>query len=150
MKQIKGFKDGIYFHTWFDSIYSTKHWVIVCPEEVSDARDFFKRITKLDLETGKGALAMCVEALAPPAENQNIFLILRAGCSMGNIVHESVHAKNYVFAFHGIKPDQDNDEHEAYYVDYLFKNAGAVIDDYWDKTNKKDGKRGRKGIKRNS
>jgi hypothetical protein len=146
MKQISGFKDGIYFHQWKDQQYSTNFWVIICPEGMEDVKPFIKRLTRTELEISKGSLAMCLQRFQPPDDRHNVMILLRAGCPLHNIVHECVHAKNYVFEHHGVRPDVDNDEHEAYYVDYLFKNTKAVLDDYWNITNKvKNGKQGRKG-----
>jgi hypothetical protein len=38
----------------------------------------------------------------------------------GIIVHEAIHMKNKIFELHGVKNDVKNDEHEAYFVEYLF------------------------------
>jgi len=39
------------------------------------------------------------------------------------ILHEVVHIKNLIFKRLGIKPDVNNDEHEAYFVEYLYQKV---------------------------
>lgn len=133
MRQIKGFKDGIYFHNWEDQQYSTKFWVIICPEKIEEAKPFLQRITKTELEVSETTRAMCSERIDTD-KRHHVFIFLTSNTRLGSIVHECVHAKNYVFGYHGVFLSVDHDEHEAYYVDYLFSNAEAVLKDYHNKT----------------
>lgn len=45
---------------------------------------------------------------------------LPKGTDAATVVHECIHVKNFIFLHCGVKPDPDNDEHEAYFVSYLF------------------------------
>lgn len=45
-----------------------------------------------------------------------------------NIVHEIIHIKNQIFSIIGQKVDTDNDEAEAYLVEYLYKELIKVFD----------------------
>lgn len=45
-----------------------------------------------------------------------------------NIVHEIIHIKNQIFSIIGQKVDPDNDEAEAYLVEYLYKELIKVFD----------------------
>jgi hypothetical protein len=51
------------------------------------------------------------------------------------IVHEAVHVKNKIFQTHGVKNDVTNDEHEAYFVEYIYK----TIKKYYDWVIKQEG-----------
>lgn len=44
------------------------------------------------------------------------------------IVHEAVHVKNKIFETHGVKNDPKNDEHEAYFVEYIYRKIKAFFD----------------------
>lgn len=49
------------------------------------------------------------------------------------IVHESVHVKNKIFQIHGVKNDVSNDEHEAYFVEYIYKKIKEFYDEVLEK-----------------
>jgi hypothetical protein len=49
------------------------------------------------------------------------------------IVHEAVHMKNKIFMIHGVKNDVRNDEHEAYFVEYLYKKIKTFFDEVIEK-----------------
>ena len=51
------------------------------------------------------------------------------------IVHEAVHVKNKIFEVHGVENDVNNDEHEAYFVEYIYK----TIKKYYDWVIKQEG-----------
>jgi hypothetical protein len=53
----------------------------------------------------------------------------------GVILHEAVHIKNKIFETHGVKNDVKNDEHEAYFVEYLYR----TIKEYYDWVLKQEG-----------
>lgn len=37
------------------------------------------------------------------------------------VAHECVHLKNYIFMSHGVQLDLENDETEAYFLEWIFK-----------------------------
>lgn len=39
------------------------------------------------------------------------------------VVHEIIHAKNYLYKMRGIMPDTNNDENEAYLVQYIYSKC---------------------------
>jgi hypothetical protein len=39
------------------------------------------------------------------------------------VVHEIIHAKNYLYKMRGILPDVENDENEAYLVQYIYEKC---------------------------
>ena len=45
------------------------------------------------------------------------------------MVHEAVHMKNKIFETYGVKNDTKNDEHEAYFVEYLYKKIKEFFDE---------------------
>jgi hypothetical protein len=49
------------------------------------------------------------------------------------MVHEAVHVKNKIFEIHGVKNDVKNDEHEAYFVEYLYKTIKKFFEEVKDK-----------------
>jgi hypothetical protein len=50
-----------------------------------------------------------------------IYLVVPSGDDdIKYIVHEIIHAKNYLYKMRGILPDVDNDENEAYLVQYIY------------------------------
>lgn len=49
------------------------------------------------------------------------------------IVHESVHVKNKIFQVHGVKNDVSNDEHEAYFLEYIYKKIKEFYDEVLEK-----------------
>lgn len=46
----------------------------------------------------------------------------------GVLVHECVHLKNAIWKYIGYKPIEDNDEVDAYLVQYLFNQVSKVVD----------------------
>lgn len=55
-----------------------------------------------------------------------------------NIVHEIIHIKNQIFSIIGQKVDIDNDETEAYLVEYLYKELVKVYEAHLKHTSAKD------------
>lgn len=55
-----------------------------------------------------------------------------------NIVHEIIHIKNQIFSIIGQKVDTDNDEVEAYLVEYLYKELVKVYEAHLKHTSTKD------------
>lgn len=54
------------------------------------------------------------------------------------LVHEAVHVKNMVFRELGYKPKTDNDEAEAYFVEWIFSEMESFLKKVTnDKSNKK-------------
>jgi hypothetical protein len=56
--------------------------------------------------------------------DKGITIVLNPNCysnkiTAGIIAHECIHVKNMIFKSIGYKPKRDNDEAEAYFVDYL-------------------------------
>ena len=47
----------------------------------------------------------------------------------GVILHECIHLKNKIFKTHGVRNSRENDEHEAYFVEYLFKTVKKFYDE---------------------
>jgi len=66
-----------------------------------------------------------------PSGNDTTFMMIfeREHITAGHIVHEAIHMKNRIFASVGIKPDQGNDEPEAYFVQWLVDFIHSV----WEK-----------------
>ena len=50
--------------------------------------------------------------------------------SMGTAVHESVHAANFMYIYLGIKPDPDNDEPQAYLIDWISRQVMGAMHEY--------------------
>lgn len=48
---------------------------------------------------------------------------------IGHVAHECLHATNFIFMEAGVKTDPDNDEHQAYFLDYLIEK---VLVYFWD------------------
>lgn len=51
------------------------------------------------------------------------------------IVHEIVHIKNQLFKYIGYKNSVRNDEHESYFIEYLFNTVRAFYDEVYEKEN---------------
>lgn len=49
------------------------------------------------------------------------------------IVHETIHLKNKIFQIHGVKNDVSNDEHEAYFTEYLYKTVTKFYNEVIEK-----------------
>lgn len=126
MKRIKGFKDGVYFHQWRDQQYSTNYWVVIAEDGIKDTSKFIKNLNKTDdLIIPDGSIAMCLERFID--NRQNVILLFSASAGAHIMVHESIHAKNFVFGYHGVSLSTEHDEHEAYFVDYIVKNIVEVF-----------------------
>lgn len=123
----KGFKKNTYFKTWKDQQYSTTFWVIITkPGQLNDASTMLKEITGEDYEIADKSQALCFDRFNTKS-GQHVIFFFQEDNSAGTVVHEAIHAKNYVFAHHGVKLDMDNDEHEAYYTDYIVRE---ILDAY--------------------
>ena len=47
---------------------------------------------------------------------------------LGTLAHECVHLKNNIWTYIGYKPTSDNDEVDAYLIQYLFNEVYKVVD----------------------
>ena len=131
MKEITGFKGQVYIDSWKDQLYSTRFWVLISDgHSIKPSTDYIHEIRQYASNKPLGE-ARCMEmgGGADSVFGHEVFLIFQEGNTIPAIVHECVHAKNYVFQFHGILIDTENDEHEAYFVDYLVRNVLAVFED---------------------
>lgn len=43
------------------------------------------------------------------------------------IVHETVHVVNHIFDYYGVELDVNNDEHQAYLTQYIFKQIKKCL-----------------------
>lgn len=43
------------------------------------------------------------------------------------IVHETVHVVNHIFGYYGVELDLNNDEHQAYFTQYIFKQIKKCL-----------------------
>lgn len=50
--------------------------------------------------------------------------------NLGTMVHETVHAANYVFEICGIELDRDNDEPHSYLVSWIFRQVLGALHGY--------------------
>lgn len=48
-------------------------------------------------------------------------IVLSDSCAVSTLVHECVHAKNFIFNYVQVEVIDNKDEHEAYFVDYLVR-----------------------------
>ena len=49
------------------------------------------------------------------------------GCLNNTVAHECVHLKNCIWKYIGYKPEANNDEVDAYLVEYLFDQVSKVV-----------------------
>lgn len=67
------------------------------------------------------------KAKACVLEGPNHSIIAIPPCQPDLIVHECVHLKNCIWNYIGYKPVVDNDEVDAYLVEYLFNQVSKVV-----------------------
>ena len=67
------------------------------------------------------------EGKACVAENTNYSIIAIPPYKTNLIVHECVHLKNCIWNYIGYKPEANNDEVDAYLVEYLFDQVSKVV-----------------------
>lgn len=125
----KGFRNGIFYETWEDPIYSTKYWIVIS-EKMASSYKFYADLNKMSSDTPtEGARAMACESMASDVR-QHVFILLTDKVTAAQAAHECIHAKNYVFKYHGVKLDLENDEPEAYYIHYLMNKVNDVVCEY--------------------
>lgn len=72
-------------------------------------------------EYSKGAGALCHDVTIDGFRYQFIGLryVPNPNQLLGRVVHENVHAINNIWRHAGVRPDLDNDEHQAYFAEDL-------------------------------
>lgn len=63
------------------------------------------------------------------SDNSKIKLIVPS-YKYSSVVHELEHAKNLVWKAKGYKPQEDNDETDAYLIEYLYDRVDRIIRKY--------------------
>jgi hypothetical protein len=123
----------VFYRKWKDPIYnSTTFWVVIADSNLKDCETFFRKVLKIEPTVIDSAtIARCSE-IGNDKIGHNIVLQYKSNANMGTIVHEVVHAVNYSFMFRGIKLDTDNDEHQAYYTDFVFRKVLGVFNKFWE------------------
>jgi hypothetical protein len=48
---------------------------------------------------------------------------------LSTFVHECVHLSNMIFEYHGVKLDVKNDEHQAYFITWIFEQLQSKINE---------------------
>lgn len=76
---------------------------------------------KDDDNTGYDAVAIQVD------DSENKYELVFVNTEPHVIVHECVHLKNYIFKHIGFALSIDNDEIEALFVDWLFKEISNIV-----------------------
>ena len=59
-------------------------------------------------------------------DNSKVKLIVPS-YNYSNVVHELEHAKNIIWKAKGYKPQEDNDEPDAYLIEYLYDKIDKII-----------------------
>ena len=121
----KGIVGGVYWSSWKDQVYSTSFHVLISPTMSLKPCFEFLAATRpaWDYDPQKdNAAAMCSE-LQGSVYGHEIFLMFQCNAPVGAMVHELIHAKSFVFMYHGVRLDPENDEHEAYYMTYLMNKC---------------------------
>lgn len=111
MKKIKKYKGKV-------PIYGGE-FVLVVAEDLVEG---FKSVpaVKYDPEEFEGTRALFfLDTKAKTMNNRCYYLFFRSNATVPEIVHEVIHWKNRIFDYHGVDLDLSNDEHEAYFVDFL-------------------------------
>lgn len=146
IKFTKGNYKGVFYKGWQDPILLSKIWVVIAPETLKDCGEFFKKITGAPNPVMDDAIAQCSSTWDPKLKPKHqVFLFFKSDVQLSTLVHECVHAKNHIWAHRGVRPDCDNDEMEAYYMDYMVNHVKDILDEYWDlKDNKKNDRRGKR------
>jgi hypothetical protein len=90
---------------------------IVVGQTIRDALKS-KVFDKEDREEYKNSAALAF------TQNDAIYMAIPAGDDdIQYVIHEIVHAKNYLYKMRGIMPDVENDENEAYLVQYIYEKC---------------------------
>lgn len=50
-------------------------------------------------------------------------MVISKDAAISTIVHECVHIVNFIFGVHGVELDENNDEHQAYYMTWIFEQC---------------------------
>jgi len=57
----------------------------------------------------------------------NYVMVVTKDLLMSTLAHESLHITNQIFDFHGVKIDTKNDEHQAYFLTWVFEEVEKVL-----------------------
>lgn len=101
---------------WQDQEYRTNYWVFVAPE-LDSVLELRKLATTEDKWWDSQAAAFTEDQINE--KGINVIICFQGDAEPGIVVHEAVHAANCTFKHHGVKLDVNNDEHQAYYTEYL-------------------------------
>lgn len=99
--------------------------------KVSDSiEDAMKSVPNYEFKPGDAdGVKACffIDTEAKTSNNRCYYLFFTPNPTIAEIVHECIHWKNEVFSYHGVKVDFDNDEHEAYFIDYLVNHIVKLL-----------------------
>lgn len=60
-------------------------------------------------------------------DNRMFLVWYKKDIDIGVLVHECVHIVNFIFNTVGVKLDSDNDEHQAYYTQFVFEALHKLL-----------------------
>lgn len=112
------FKTPIWF---YNEIYMENFYF--CPSFTDEEyREAIYEITGLDWSGSKFSNARTTE-ISMDSGRYYIFIQLKDIEDIPSLAHECFHASNYIMNRKGIRPDADNDEAQAYLIEWIFKNC---------------------------
>ena len=116
---------------WYDPIYRRNFYVFI-EEDWEKCRKFMR--TKLSEPCEVERADNFADAIMFPVSTSwsdlagiAFWFPRKAGWEASTYAHEAVHACNMVFDKCGIKANYENDEAQAYYVEYITKNIESAI-----------------------
>lgn len=112
--------------------FSSRLWVVVsndCEKAAQKLTDYFKDPFEWN---SKDTLACTYTAkkIIKGHERNFVIIIFPASTEVPTMAHEAVHAANLAFSHAGAKLDVDNDEPQAYLVDFVVKQILKTFKKY--------------------
>lgn len=112
--------------SWLDWTFGVKIHVII-GENIQESLKYLNEVVGLtpEISIPDSADAVCIDFQHKGA--YNVVMILHDGNSFGTIAHEALHAVNYIYKHYGVRADERNDEHAAYFLGRLVDSVGELV-----------------------
>jgi len=109
-------------------VYRTRLWIVVTtnlPKAIDELEDQLDH--KIAGAEHRNSIRAYTYGFVDQDGRAQVIIFIRPNSSPGEIAHETKHAVNIIFQWHGVKLSTTNDESECYYLERLINKVHCAI-----------------------
>lgn len=122
-------KEGVYIKKLKVPSYNTSLWIVV-GNTISKAIDIVEDLVDHKIADNVKSIVAYTYAFQKHDGAYQVMIFLTPRLKPGTIAHESLHAVNIVYNWHGVRPSFTNDEPTAYLLDWMVQSCHNSIDNF--------------------